>query len=141
MAVLISDVAEDLLTKIKGISNFGNRVGLAVGGQEIDPQLRQLPHPAAWVVYVGDTVETPYEATPCPSVVTRNFVVKILIDYDLNESQLTSDFDLLQITIQTIAGSSGPNGTQPWFYAGQVLDELNPDRQVWDQNYSIRMIS
>ena len=50
---MISDIAADLVTKIKGVAALGNRVGLSVGGRDIDPLLDNLPRPANWVLYTG----------------------------------------------------------------------------------------
>lgn len=140
MPATISDIADDILTKVKAISELSGRVGLAVGGQEIDPQLRDLPRPAAWILYMGDTPEVGNTPANCVIPIVHNFDVLILIDYDLDEPKLKDDFDTLNTIIREIKGTDGPLGTQSWFYQGQSLSFLDSDRQVWTQSYNIRSV-
>lgn len=132
----IETISQDLVTRLKTVSAYNNRVGLTVGGKEIDPFNRDLPRPAAWALYVGDDNNVSSPMNPCASLVQMNFVVKILVDYD-NESNLTSiHLPLLHATAAAIHGGEPVKGMK-WVYEGQGLESLDPDRMVWAQNYTI----
>lgn len=135
----LAAAAEDLVTLVKDLPNFNHRVGLAVGGQEVDPINRDVQLPAAWVIYVGDSVDSVAEMNPCVQIIRARFVVKILIPYD-NETNLINDhFPLLHKVVSAVRGSEPlemPGSA--WLYEGQQLESLEPSRQVWSQDYSIK---
>ena len=131
----IETVTQDLIARVKAIPAFGNRVGLSVGGQEIDPINRDMPRPAAWVVYVGDDLAQGSAMNPCQTLIRLNFVVKILVDYSDETTLATTTFPLLHEVVQAVQGGSPVEGAK-WLYESQGLTELT-ERMVWDQSYSI----
>ena len=56
----IEIVTQDLVDLLKGVTEFTHDgqtwVGLAIGGQDIDPTNRHAKLPMAWAVYVGDDI-------------------------------------------------------------------------------------
>jgi len=112
-------------------------VGLTVGAQNIDPTNRDLPRPAAWVVYIGDSVLDSTPMNPCATTISRNFVVIDLLDYT-NDTDLVSgtQLELLDLVVAAVQGSEPKVGSK-WAYNGQALTELNADRMVWEQDYSV----
>lgn len=138
MTASISTIAGDIVTRIKTISSFGGRVGLAVGGQDVDTTNVDLPRPAVWVVYVGDEVMSANEISPCREVIKLNFVVKVLVDYDNEAKLISTHLPLLHTVVSTVKGNSPIAGSK-WVYEGQSLEELTPERMVWVQNYSTRI--
>lgn len=132
----ISVITQDLVDRIKTVPEFGGRVGLTVGGKEIDPFNRDLPRPACWALYVGDDNDVDTPMNPCASLLSLNFVVKILVDYDNEENLITTHLPLLHSVVAAIQGGEPVKGMK-WIYQGQGLESLDPDRMVWSQNYTI----
>ncbi len=109
---------------------------MRVGGGSYDPINRDLTRPAAWVVYTGDTIVDGIEINPCPEIIKLNFSVMLLVDYD--ESLILTHLPLLHEVASLVTGSEPIAGSK-WFYEGQILDELEGGRMVWQQNYSTRI--
>lgn len=135
----IQVAVQDLVDRIKAVSSFGGRVGLAVGGQEIDPINRDLTRPASWVVYVGDAVISASDMNPHVELIKADFVVKILIDYDNEANLISTHLPLLHEVVKAIRGNN-PTALpgSKWLYEGMGLESLEPSRMVWVQNYSIK---
>lgn len=131
-------IAQDLVDRLKTVPSFGNRVGLAIGGKDIDPFNRDLPRPAAWAVYVGDDNESEATMNPCSSLIRLNFIVKVLVDYGTEADLITTQLPLLHTTVQAIQGGEPVPGMK-WVYEGQGLESLEPERSIWNQQYSILM--
>lgn len=135
---MIGSIASDLVTQIKTVSALGNRVGLVVGGTEIDPINRNITLPAVWVIFVGDEAVSDTQFNKSQSI-KLNFVVKVLMDYS-NESDLVdTQFTLLEDVIKAVRGGIPSVGAKNWRYNGQTLDEMTPERLVWDQSYSTQI--
>lgn len=132
----IETVTQHLVDTVSSVSAFGGRVGLAVGGQDLDPINRELTRPAAWVIYIGDDQVSGNTVTPC-STVKMNFIVKILVDYDNEASLIATHLPLLHQVVQAVQGGQPVTGAK-WLYEGQGLEELT-DRMVWNQQYSITL--
>ena len=133
----IDKITQDIVDKIKAIQEYSGRVGLAVGGTDIDPINRDLPRPASWVVFTGMTVTDAVDPATKTVSVSYNYVVKILVDYS-NESQLIStDFPILENTISAVKGTN-INGLafHTWSFTGLSLESLDADRMVWVANFS-----
>ena len=132
----ITTISQDLIDRLKTVTEYSGRVGMAVGAKDIDPINRDLPRPAAWAIYVGDDMDTENLLNPCASSLAMNFVVKILVDYDNDTGLIDTHLPLLHTTTVAIHGESPVAGAK-WAYLGQGLEELTPDRMVWVQNYTI----
>ena len=130
---------QDLVDRVKAISSLEGRVGLAVGGQEIDPINRDLGLPGAWVIYVGDTLIDVSEMNPHHEFIKADFVVKVLVDYDNESNLISTHLPLLHEVVQAIRGNNPTllPGSK-WLYEGMGLESLEPTRMVWAQNYSIK---
>lgn len=140
---MIGELAQDLVDRIKAIPSqkFGAsvpRVGLAVGGKNIDPLVTIADRPCAWVIYVGD--ENLDEDESCGPFIRFNFIVKVIIDYSNGNDLITTQFPLLEEIVSQLNGVKGPLGAKSWRYEGQTLDELTGERMVFDQRYSITAI-
>ena len=137
----INVITQDIVNKVKSIPALEGRVGLALGGKNIDPTLRKLPVPNAWVIYMGDDVITRDEINPCVHLMRINFVVLISHEYqDHSEAELiTTDFPILHEVAQAIRGTQPTNlPGNKWVYEGQGL-EIIDNRYVWAQQYSITL--
>lgn len=134
----IDTISQDLVTRVKTVSSFSNRVGFTVGGQDMDPLNRDLDIPAAWCVYTGDEIVSVSPMNPCSSLIKLNFVVKVLVPYPSSETTLlTTYLPLLHEVVSAIQGGSPVSGSK-WLYEGQGLTEMS-ERLVWDQSYSVQM--
>jgi len=135
MGIYIDTISRDLLTRVKTVSAFTNRVGFTVGNQEGDPYNLELPKPFSWIVYLGDDlVNAPNK--PCSEQIKLNYIVKIAVEYGRNESDLLdTTFPILHETVQAIRGGEPVLGSY-WLYEGQVIEEFT-DRLVFAQSYSI----
>lgn len=134
----IDIITQDLVDKVKTVSALNNRVGLAVGGTDIDPINRDLPRPAAWVVFTGIPVIDGSAITTQNVSVTYTYDVKVLIDYGKESKLIATDLPLLETIVDTVKGSeiSGlPYHT--WSFNGMFMESLDPDRMVWILNLSI----
>ena len=138
MSQNITTIAQHLVDTVGAVSAFGGRVGLAVGGQEIDPINRELTRPAAWVIYIGDDFVSGSQINPCSTVVKLNFIVKILVDYDNESNLISTHLPLLHDVVQAVQGEEPVTGMK-WLYEGQGLEALDSDRMVWNQQFSITM--
>lgn len=134
----ISVITQDIVDRVKAIPEFGGRVGLAVGGQEIDPINVELHRPAVWVIYVGDDIISDNEINSCFEIIKLNFVVKILVDYDNETNLIGTHLPLLHKVVGAVKGNEPIYGSN-WIYDGQGLEALEPSRMVWAQSYSINI--
>jgi len=95
MSTKIDVIAQDLVDKVKTIGALSNRVGLAVGGTDIDPINRDLPRPAAWVIFTGIPIVDSSTISTKNVSVQYTFVIKILIDYGTESALIATHFPLL----------------------------------------------
>lgn len=139
---MISELGQDLLTKIKGLPSgkLGTnpvRIGMAVGATSVDPFMEKVPMPAAWAIYVGDQVNNTNAQGACATTCTYQFVVKVFVEYNTEKDMLDNQYPLLHEIAKQVNGQAGPTGSMRWKYEGQSLDELTGNRAVFDQRYSI----
>lgn len=134
----IGALTNDIVERVRAVSSFNGRVGLAVGGQDVDPINRNISRPASWVIYVGDDFLEGDPMNPCQTLIKLNYIVKILVDYDTETNLINTHLPLLHEVAQAVQGGEPVPGMK-WFYEGQGLEALEPDRMVWNQQYSIRM--
>lgn len=132
----IEEIADHIITTLKTVSALDNRVGLVVGGKDLDPINKNLTRPACWVVYTGDDNETPSDFSPGCDMMKINFEVRVLIDYDNENNLKATHLPLLHTIASALRGTSPILGTK-WVYEGQYLLELTGERMVWNQNYSV----
>lgn len=134
----IQVISEDIVARLRAIPEL-QTVGFTVGSQDHDPYNREIPHPSAWVLYVGDDlVDEGSDLNHCNIFIKHNFVVKILDDWDTNETALlTTRLPLTHTVAKAINGQTAITGSN-WLYEGQGLEELD-GRMVWAQSYSIKI--
>lgn len=136
----IQHFSQDIVAKVNSVAEFDGRVGLAVGGKQHDPTNQQITMPAAWVIYTGDDLIAGSQMNPQVQNYTCNFVVKILVNYADETSLSTVELPLLHKVAKVVQGSEPTNYPGfVWSYDGQGLESLDPDRMVWQQQYSIKL--
>lgn len=139
---MIGDLATDLLTKLKTITEFGtapSRVGLTIGGKTLDPIMENITKPACWVVFTGDSNNNtqPRSNSSCQKEFTYNFIVKIVVDYTNDKNLIDTQFPLLEEVTNTIDGTKVSNKSDKWKYTGQSVEEITDKRLVFNQSYTI----
>lgn len=136
----ISLASRDILTRVKALPELENRVGFTVGAQDMDPMNDKLALPFCWIVYTGDNVVANNEVKPSCQLLKLNYIVKVAIDYDRNETELIDVRLPLLHTISSAVGGESPTGLPGsyWMYEGQSVESIDSDRMVWVQNYSIK---
>jgi hypothetical protein len=134
---VIAEAANNLIQLIKTNTQYTN-VGYAMGARAGDPMNNKVPLPYAWVIFMGDQVETlAVLKQPCVITPRLRFVVRIGMRWanqTTTGNDIMNDTVLLENTITSIQGQA--YGNSQWRYEGQTLTELD-DRQIWDQSYSI----
>lgn len=134
----IDVITQDIVDKVKAITEYSGRVGLAVGATDIDPINRDLTRPAAWIVFTGIPVIDSSQVSTVNVSVTYSYIVKVLIDYGLESELIATHFPLLEKTVDTIKGSGINNlPFHDWSFNGMSLESLDADRMVWVINFSI----
>lgn len=134
----IDVITQHIVDKLKTVNSFNNRVGLAVGGTEIDPINIDLPRPAAWAIFTGIPILDQSLISTKNVSVSYNYAVKVLVDYGDEVELISTTFPLLEEVITTMKGS-GINGL-PFHevsFNGMSLESLEPDRMVWIFNLSV----
>lgn len=144
--MVLNNLAQDLITKVKQIPGYQNRVGFAVGGRDIDPINRNLTLPFAWIIYMGNQPEQlqPGNNQYCKELLRYSFIVKIATKNANSTTNITGDMllqtylPILDDTCKIIKSTSPDtyNGNK-WRFEGEQLVEMDAERLVFDQVYSI----
>lgn len=129
---MIADIIADIIDRLKGITEFNNRVMFGEIGGDIDPTLRKLVLPAAVVVYTGDELAMQERAATnrCATLLRGSFIVKVLLTYDDDATRL----GILEEVIRAL-NTKTFNGS-PYVYEGSHLEELTK-RQVFEMRFTI----
>ena len=131
-------ITQDIVDKVKAVTEYSGRVGLAVGGTDIDPINRDLKRPACWVVFIGMPIIDNSQISTKNVGVTYQYVIKVLIDYGLESELIATHFPLLEKTITAVKGTGINNlPFHDWSFDGMSLESLDADRMVWVINFSI----
>ncbi len=129
----LAAAAQDIYTKLQGITALAASVGLAVGGKEPDPGMTKMPLPAAWVVVAEGHNENDgvlSNRPPTLSNVRLSVAVMLYVPYLSQSDLLTNQIPLLESVIQAIQGTpiAGTGASQRWNMQSFKLVLLNTDR-------------
>jgi hypothetical protein len=142
---MISDVLRDILAKITVLPGLTNTAGIALGGRGSDPSMKKIALPAAWVMYGKDSTDeapfghTGYQPGSVPeegALLLIDIVILLYVAYDTQDDMLDVQYPFLESVIDAINGSEAPNGMR-WRYVSQKLAIVLPDRQAYEQHYSL----
>jgi phage gp37-like protein len=140
---MITELAQDMLAKLKTVPALGGRVGLTLGATDSDPLMQDIQVPAAWVLYSGDQNVDAASDARTRSKQIYNFVVYVIIGYGSNEvDMLTNQYPILDSTVASIAGTEilNANVIMNWKYTGQSVVHVGVDRLLYEQRYSIASV-
>jgi len=134
----IALISQDLVDKLKTVTELQSRVGMALGGTNNDPFNRGLPLPAAWPVFVSLGVSDQSKISTKFVGVEYNYIVKLLVEYGTEDEIISIHLPLLENVVETIKGSE-INGLpmHAWSYDGMTMESLDADRLVFDLSFSI----
>lgn len=131
-------IAADLVAKLKTVPELEGRVGLAVGGTDIDPINRDLKRPACWAVFTGLQVLDDSQISTQSVSTVYSFVVKILIDYGTESDLVGVHFPLLETIVESVKGTEITDlPFHSWSFNGLVMESLDADRQVWTMSLTV----
>lgn len=127
---------EDIIERIKSVTDLNDKVGNVVGLTDIDAMNRHEQPPFVWVWYIGDDPDqqTGY-ANRCVTKVTSRFIVQVVIDRGNEQEQINTHLPLLHEIVAAVAGGEPQKGVY-WLYGGQNLVSID-HRCVWQQQYSV----
>ena len=141
---MITEQAADLVARVRTVPALALRVGLALGGQQVDPNLIKVPLPAAWVMYLHDQVDevpgassSPY-LVPATQVMLATFGIIIYVPYISEADMLATQLPLLELVIKAVklGGGQAPSGFR-WRYIGQKLQLVDSARLAYEQQYTL----
>ena len=136
---MITELAEDLINKIKTVPSLQNRVGAAVGGTENDPTLAQAPLPYSWIIYGGSApIGSSNEGGKTYRQTQYLFTVVVGISYGGAESEfLANQLPVLEAIAQAVNGTEAFKYADLWEYQGEELSQIQPDRMIYKMDFSI----
>lgn len=136
--IIIETATQDLVDRVKAIPEFGGRVGLAIGGTDIDPINRDLEQPFAWVFFTNAAVIDGSKISTKFASIAYSYIIKVVIDYGSESELISTGLPVLEKTISTIKGNQ-INGLamQSWSFDGMTLEDFDKDRMVWVINVSL----
>lgn len=137
---MITELFEDLISKLSAIPDLQGRVGAQVGGTDTDTTMMEAPVPFAWVLFANNLPQT-NEANNGKNylISSNNFIVLLVIKYS---SEMTDDdflhthMKLIDECVTTVHSSSELNYAGLWQYTGCDLHSVFPDRLVYQLGFS-----
>jgi hypothetical protein len=133
---MIYTYTNDLVTRLKTVADFGGRVAATLGGSEADPALAFVETPSAWVVFSG--MQNTAERSQRFQLMRLNFDVVLILEYGSGEMNFVdTQLKLIDDASQAVRGELVANtGTARWTYEGCRLISVNPDRVIYQLNFS-----
>lgn len=134
---MIARNAQDLYDKINAVPSLTGKVGLRLGGGEIDPSLTKAALPCAWIIYGGRApAEEPGEMAYQTRAFSLSFGVMLYIPYDSQAAMVATNLPLIDAVAQAVMGTDAPSGSR-WIYAGEKNVLINPDRLAYQMTFEI----
>lgn len=134
---MISELAQDLLSKISTVGALGNRVGMAAAGGATDPSMKTVPLPAAWLLYNGDVNTTGDPLGRTASDIEHRFSLSVMISYVDQTDILNNQLPLLEAVARSVSGKNSTNQSMRWRYQGAQLVDIYTDRLVYELNFTV----
>jgi hypothetical protein len=144
---VIAELADDLLTKVRGVTTLASRTSLSIGGKSGDPGLLKIDLPAAWAKFANDeSDERSYERGPDSGLVSEaqlqmaTFIVTILIPYTDDDDLLTVQYPLLEEVIAAVHATDSPTGFR-WRYRKQRIALVYTDRLAYEMHFTVNHVT
>jgi hypothetical protein len=134
---MISELASDLVAKLNAIPALAGRVGLHLGGTQVDPGLSKATLPLAWPIFRSMKPTDPVtHQVPTRQSMQCSFAVFVLVDYKSQADLASNQYPLLEETVTAIRGSTSPAGTG-WRLEDFEVRQINVDRLYYELRFSI----
>jgi hypothetical protein len=133
---MIDIYTNDLVSKLKTVTALGENVAASMGGTEADPALALIAVPAAWVVFSGMQNTGPDHQRF--QLMRLNYSVVLILGYGAGEVDFVdTQLKLIDDASQAVRGTIvNDEGSKVWGYDGCTLISVNPDRVVYQLNFS-----
>lgn len=135
---MISELALDLINKIKQVPELQNQVGLVPGGTESDPQLTKAPLPYGWITY---DASAPFDSDGVGRKHRQEiygFSVLLGIAYGNSESDLLNNsFPIIEAITQAVYGQDSVPRADLWDYHGCECILKQTDRLIFRLHFSV----
>lgn len=135
---MISELAQDLINKIRTVPELEDRIGLVVGATDSDPQLSKAPLPYGWILYDasapfnGDGTGHKYRQE------IYGFSILVGIEYGGTETDLlTNGYPLLESIAQAVHGQDSVPRADLWDYHGCECITRQTDRLIFRLHFSV----
>lgn len=142
---MISEVANDLLAKIRSVPALASSTSYAIGGKATDPALKEIPLPACRLLFIAVTPDEDPRTigsgrggniVPKSEVVLCDFRALVLVPYGDDADILNVQFPLLEAVAEAVKATPAPSGHR-WRYFGLKLSFVFPDRLGYEQRFTL----
>lgn len=134
--LMIAELAQDLITKIKSVPALGDRVGMAAAGGATDPSMASVPLPAAWLLFEGDSNEVEYSG-PVQDM-TYNFSLALMVSYKDQTSLINTELPVIEAVARSVSGKDSISSASRYVYQGATLVDVFNDRLVYQLSFMVK---
>lgn len=134
---MIAEFAQDLITKIKSVTQLGNRVGLAAAGGATDPSMSSVPLPAGWILFEGEGLELASNNSQ-PQDMIYNFSLALLLSYSSQDDLINNQLPTIEAIARSVSGQASTNQGSRWVYNGATLVDVFNDRLVYELSFMVK---
>lgn len=131
----IAELSLDLIDKIKTVSALQNRVGLAAAGGPSDPAMQNVPLPAAWLMYSGDSVIDGQPVGMQSEDIRHEFTLMVMISYSNQTDLINTQLPTLEAIARSVSGKESTSFAMRWKYQGAQLVDIFSDRLVYELRF------
>lgn len=134
--ITLPEIVQDLINKVKLLSQYENRVAATLGGSKGDPNLVSMEAPFAWVVF--ESSSNAGERGKRWQEVEYKFNVIVGLPYDEGEQDfISTQLELLELTCLAVRGTPNvPNSSNLWTYEGCELVTIDPTKVIYQLHFS-----
>lgn len=142
---MISEIATDLLVKVRSVPTLAGSTSFAIGGKATDPALKEIPLPACRLLlmnmYVSEDPMTTGSSrgsgiVPKTEMVLFDLRALVIVPYQTDDDMLNVEFPLLESVVAAVKATAAPSGHR-WRFFGQKLSFVYPDRLGYEQRYTL----
>lgn len=133
---MIAEYANDLVTRLNTVTEFGGRVAVTLGGTEADPTLASVEAPCAWVVFRGQQ-NTAQSNRKFQDMRLFFSVILKLKNGEGENDFVNTQLQLIETASQAVRGKVIPDqGLQLWGYDGCSLIDYLPGAVLYDLTFA-----
>jgi hypothetical protein len=133
----IAELSLDLIDKIKTIPALGNRVGMAAAGGPSDPAMQNVPLPAAWLMYAGDSIIGGGDRGSQSEDIAHQFTLVVMLSYTNQTDIINNQLPTLEAIARSVSGKDSTGFALRWKYQGAQLVDIYTDRLVYELRFMV----